>query len=60
MMLNTLLLLVGVALLTCGGEALIRGSLAAARRGLRRAQLYCIWYMTAQAVFLYSTSRSGR
>jgi cation:H+ antiporter len=32
MMLNGLLLLLGVALLTCGGEALIRGSLAAAKR----------------------------
>ncbi|UTW13250.1 calcium/sodium antiporter [Marinobacterium rhizophilum] len=31
-MLNVLLLLLGVALLTAGGEALIRGSLAAARR----------------------------
>ncbi|ANG63250.1 sodium:calcium antiporter [Marinobacterium aestuarii] len=31
-MLNFLLLLLGVALLTAGGEALIRGSLAAARR----------------------------
>jgi cation:H+ antiporter len=31
-MLNIGLLLLGVALLTCGGEALIRGSLAAARR----------------------------
>ena len=31
-MLNVLLLLLGVALLTVGGEALIRGSLAAARR----------------------------
>lgn len=31
-MLNVLLLLVGVALLTAGGEALIRGSLAAAKR----------------------------
>ncbi|WP_341502473.1 calcium/sodium antiporter [Gallaecimonas sp. GXIMD4217] len=31
-MLNTLLLLLGIALLTCGGEALIRGSLAASRR----------------------------
>lgn len=31
-MLNVLLLLVGVALLTVGGEALIRGSLAAAKR----------------------------
>jgi cation:H+ antiporter len=31
-MLNVLLLLLGVALLACGGEALIRGSLAAARR----------------------------
>ena len=31
-MLNVMLLLVGVALLTAGGEALIRGSLAAAKR----------------------------
>jgi cation:H+ antiporter len=31
-MLNILLLLLGIALLSCGGEALIRGSLAAARR----------------------------
>jgi cation:H+ antiporter len=31
-MLNVLLLLLGVALLTAGGEALIRGSLAAAKR----------------------------
>jgi len=31
-MLNILFLLVGIALLTCGGEALIRGSLAVARR----------------------------
>ena len=31
-MLNVLFLLLGVALLTCGGEALIRGSLAAASR----------------------------
>lgn len=31
-MLNVLLLFLGVALLTCGGEALIRGSLAAAER----------------------------
>jgi cation:H+ antiporter len=31
-MLNFLLLFLGIALLTCGGEALIRGSLAAARR----------------------------
>ncbi|WP_309044323.1 calcium/sodium antiporter [Marinobacter sediminicola] len=31
-MLNILFLLLGIALLTCGGEALIRGSLAAARR----------------------------
>ena len=32
MMLNILLLLLGIALLTVGGEALIRGSLAAAKR----------------------------
>jgi cation:H+ antiporter len=32
MMMNIGLLLLGVVLLTCGGEALIRGSLAAARR----------------------------
>ena len=31
-MLNILFLFVGIALLTCGGEALIRGSLAAAKR----------------------------
>jgi cation:H+ antiporter len=31
-MLNILFLLIGIALLTCGGEALIRGSLAAAKR----------------------------
>ena len=31
-MLNIMLLLLGVVLLTCGGEALIRGALAAARR----------------------------
>lgn len=31
-MLNILFLLVGIILLTCGGEALIRGSLAAAKR----------------------------
>tara|TARA_R110000868_G_scaffold179802_7_gene420236 strand:- start:9319 stop:10287 length:969 start_codon:yes stop_codon:yes gene_type:complete len=31
-MLNILFLFVGIALLTCGGEVLIRGSLAAARR----------------------------
>ena len=31
-MINILLLLLGIALLTCGGETLIRGSLAAARR----------------------------
>lgn len=32
MMLNGFLLLLGLALLACGGEALIRGSLAAAKR----------------------------